>query len=151
MATSAEAPPRRRRGPTLPGVWADQADERVLTTANGVTAARTVGAVALAGVAAQQHSLVWLIASLLVYWVGDVLDGWVARRMGCETRTGAVLDILSDRLCAASFYGGLMWVGPAPAPPGPVFPRSSRLLRFPPALAVPPLPPRRPHQLFRTA
>ena len=116
MATSAEAPPRRRRGPTLPGVWADQADERALTAANGVTAARTVGAVALAGVAAHQHSLGWLVASLLVYWVGDVLDGWVARRLGCETRIGAVLDILSDRLCAAVFYGGLMWLDPSLAP-----------------------------------
>ena len=33
-------------------------------------------------------------------WVGDSLDGWVARLRDCETRTGAVLDILSDRLCA---------------------------------------------------
>ena len=116
MATSAEAPPRRRRSPTVSGVWADQADERILTAATGVTALRTVAAVALAGVAASQHSVVWLLASLLVYWVGDVLDGWVARRLGCETRTGAVLDILSDRLCAAAFYVGLMWLDPSLAP-----------------------------------
>jgi CDP-diacylglycerol--glycerol-3-phosphate 3-phosphatidyltransferase len=57
-----------------------------------------------------------LVASLAVYWAGDVLDGWVARRLGCETRTGAVLDILSDRLCAACFYGGLMWLDPSLAP-----------------------------------
>ena len=87
-----------------------------MTVATGVTAVRTVVAVALAGVAASQHSLGWLVASLVVYWVGDVLDGWVARRLGCETRTGAVLDILSDRLCAASFYGGLMWLDPTLAP-----------------------------------
>src|ERR687889_1256638 len=116
MATSAEAPPRRRRSPTLPGVWADQADERMMTAANGVTAVRTVVAVALAGVAANQGSVGWLVASLLVYWIGDVLDGWIARRLGCETRAGAVLDILSDRLCAASFYGGLMWLDPSLAP-----------------------------------
>jgi CDP-diacylglycerol--glycerol-3-phosphate 3-phosphatidyltransferase len=81
-----------------------------------VTAVRTVGAVTLAGLAARQQSLVLLVASLAVYWAGDVLDGWVARRLGCETRTGAVLDILSDRLCAACFYGGLMWLDPSLAP-----------------------------------
>jgi CDP-diacylglycerol--glycerol-3-phosphate 3-phosphatidyltransferase len=116
MATSAEAPPRRRRVPTLPGVWADPDDERVMTAATGITAVRTVVAVALAGVAAHDQSLGLLVASLAVYWVGDVLDGWVARRLGCETRTGAILDILSDRLCAACFYGGLMWMDPSLAP-----------------------------------
>ncbi len=116
MVTSADAPPDRRRNPVVPGVWADPAHERVMTAATGVTALRTVVAVALAGVAAQEHSLGWLVASLLVYWVGDVLDGWVARRRGCETRIGAALDILSDRLCAAAFYGGLMWLDPSLAP-----------------------------------
>jgi len=97
-------------------VWADPADERVTTAATGVTAVRTVVAVVLAGIAAHEHSLGWLVASLLTYWVGDVLDGWVARRLRCETRIGAVLDILSDRLCAACFYGGLMWLDPSLAP-----------------------------------
>ena len=119
MATSAEAPPHRRvgqRAPTPAGVWADPADERFATAATGVTAVRTVAAVGLAGYAAHQQSLGWLLASLVVYWVGDVLDGWVARRYGCETRTGAALDILSDRLCAAAFYLGLVWLDPSLAP-----------------------------------
>ena len=119
MVTSADEtppPPRRRRAPTPPGVWADPEDERLLTAATVLTAARTAGAVAHAGVAAQQHSLGWLVASLVTYWVGDVLDGWVARRWGCETRTGAALDILSDRLCAAGFCLGLMWLEPDLAP-----------------------------------
>src|SRR3712207_5107347 len=119
MVTSAEAPPARRprhRTPPLPEVWADSTAERVLTAATVVTAVRTVAAVVLAGVAAHEHSLGWLLASLVVYWVGDVLDGWVARRHGCETRTGAALDILSDRLCAAVFYLGLMWLDPTLAP-----------------------------------
>jgi CDP-diacylglycerol--glycerol-3-phosphate 3-phosphatidyltransferase len=119
MATSAEAPPRRRlrsRARTQPGVWADAADERFTTVANGVTVLRTVAAVVLAGVAADQESLRWLLASLVVYWLGDMLDGFVARQLGCETRTGAVLDILCDRLCAAGFYLGVMWLEPSYAP-----------------------------------
>jgi CDP-diacylglycerol--glycerol-3-phosphate 3-phosphatidyltransferase len=54
--------------------------------------------------------LALLVVSLAVYWVGDALDGFVARAKGCETRIGAVLDILCDRFCAASFYLGLMWL-----------------------------------------
>ena len=48
--------------------------------------------------------------------IGDSLDGWVARVRDCETRTGAVLDILCDRLCFAAFYVGLAWLEPHLAP-----------------------------------
>ena len=51
-----------------------------------------------------------------MHWVGDSLDGQIARMFDCETRTGAVLDILSDRLCAAAFYIGLAWLEPNLAP-----------------------------------
>ena len=36
-----------------------------------------------------------------LYWAGD-LDGVVARVLHCESRVGAVLDILADRTCAAA-------------------------------------------------
>jgi CDP-diacylglycerol--glycerol-3-phosphate 3-phosphatidyltransferase len=91
-------------------VWTDPAQERVGTSATVITFVRTVVAVVLAGLAARQESLPLLVASLVVYWVGDSLDGFVARIRGCETRMGAVLDILCDRFCAASFYLGLVWL-----------------------------------------
>jgi CDP-diacylglycerol--glycerol-3-phosphate 3-phosphatidyltransferase len=69
-----------------------------------------VASVGLAAEAAREHSLTLLVVALVVYWFGDSLDGWVARIRGCETRIGAVLDILSDRFCAASFYIGLVWL-----------------------------------------
>ena len=97
-------------------VWTDAAAERVLTPATLVTGVRTVAAVALAGAAAYQESLTLLVVSLVVYWVGDMLDGGVARLLGCETRIGAALDILSDRFCAAAFYIGLIWLQPEFAP-----------------------------------
>ncbi|MBW8751080.1 MAG: CDP-alcohol phosphatidyltransferase family protein [Propionibacteriales bacterium] len=53
-----------------------------------------------------------LVVGLVVYWAGDSLDGQVARRMHHETRIGAVLDIMSDRFCAATFYLGLAWLHP---------------------------------------
>jgi CDP-diacylglycerol--glycerol-3-phosphate 3-phosphatidyltransferase len=98
-------------------VWADPAQERLGTSANLVTAVRTVLAVALAAMAAERGSVALLVASLAVYWVGDALDGFVARVRDCETRIGAVLDILCDRFCAASFYVGLVWLRPELALP----------------------------------
>ena len=101
-------------GRTLPDldVYADPATERIGTSATLVTAVRTVGAVALAGLAVHEGSLTLLLASRVVYWVGDILDGFVARVQRCETRIGAVLDILCDRLSAAAFYLGLAWLQP---------------------------------------
>jgi CDP-diacylglycerol--glycerol-3-phosphate 3-phosphatidyltransferase len=91
-------------------VYSDPAMERLGTSATVITGVRTVAAVILAALAARQESITLLVAALVVYWVGDSLDGFVARIRGCETRIGAVLDILSDRFCAASFYIGLVWL-----------------------------------------
>src|SRR3954471_3488943 len=91
-------------------VWTDVDAERVGTPATVVTGVRTVAAVVLAGGAAHEHSLKLLVAALVVYWLGDMLDGFVARVLGCETRMGAALDILCDRFCAAAFYIGLIWL-----------------------------------------
>jgi CDP-diacylglycerol--glycerol-3-phosphate 3-phosphatidyltransferase len=93
-------------------VWADPAKERLGTSANIVTLVRTVASVVLAGLAIDRSSLTLLVVALAVYWAGDSLDGIVARIRGCETRMGAVLDILSDRFCAAAFYFGLAWLQP---------------------------------------
>jgi CDP-diacylglycerol---glycerol-3-phosphate 3-phosphatidyltransferase len=97
-------------------VWADPENERVMTSATVITFVRTVASVALAAYAAYDESLKLLVIALVVYWAGDSLDGFVARVRGCETRMGAVLDILSDRFCAAAFYVGLMWLHPDYAP-----------------------------------
>lgn len=83
--------------------------ERVATPATLLTFARTAVAVALALAAAHERSLALLLWSLAAYWVGDVADGELARRLDVETRTGAVLDILCDRFCAACLYLGIAW------------------------------------------
>jgi CDP-diacylglycerol--glycerol-3-phosphate 3-phosphatidyltransferase len=98
-------------------VWTDPAKERVGTSATVVTFVRTVGSVTFAGLAAREQSLTLLVVALAVYWAGDSLDGFVARIRGCETRIGAVLDILCDRFCAAAFYLGLVWLQPEFAVP----------------------------------
>ena len=101
-------PARVRR----PRIHADPSRERLATSATVVTGIRTVGSVTLSALAAYHHNETLLVVALVVYWVGDSLDGMVARARDCETRTGAVLDILCDRFCCAAFYVGLAWLQP---------------------------------------
>ena len=54
--------------------------------------------------AAVSQSEKWNFIGLAVYWVLDVVDGFLARRLDQETRLGAQMDILADRLLVAFFY-----------------------------------------------
>lgn len=79
---------------------------------NVLTLTRTAVAVTI-GLAAVVHaSGTALLTAYAVYWVGDVLDGWLARRLRQETRLGAVLDIISDRACGAVLACGLVVLHP---------------------------------------
>ena len=91
-------------------------EERLLTGATVITCVRTIASVVLAAMAAHQQSLTLLVVALGVYWVGDMLDGFYARVRDCETRIGAVLDIMCDRFNAAAFYIGLAWLQPDLSP-----------------------------------
>ncbi|WP_139978329.1 CDP-alcohol phosphatidyltransferase family protein [Nocardioides litoris] len=83
---------------------ADPAVERLWTGATVITAVRTVASLALCLVGLWQEELAWLVAGLATYWVGDMADGAWARLRDCETRIGAVVDMLCDRLNCAAFY-----------------------------------------------
>jgi CDP-diacylglycerol--glycerol-3-phosphate 3-phosphatidyltransferase len=86
--------------------------ERLFTPATIITFIRTAATVVLGLLGAHEQSLTLLLWALGAYWFGDSLDGWVARIMNHETRTGASLDIMSDRLSAAIFYVGFAWYDP---------------------------------------
>lgn len=94
---------------------------RVLTVPNAVTLVRTVLAVALGLVAVSTRDLGLLALAYGIYWVGDILDGWSARRLGQETRLGAVLDIVSDRACMSVLWVGLVVHLPGLVPVAVVF------------------------------
>ncbi|MGH3794797.1 MAG: CDP-alcohol phosphatidyltransferase family protein [Pseudonocardiaceae bacterium] len=91
------------------------------TVPNLVTAVRTVGTVALWGVAVTTGEPGWLLAALLCYWIGDIADGLVARLTHRETRTGAVLDMLADRLSVCLVVIGYVTLHPQDALPACVF------------------------------
>ena len=82
------------------------------TWPNLVTLVRTVVAVGLGVVAVSRTDLRLLALAYAVYWVGDVADGWLARRLGQETRAGAVFDIVGDRACTVLLCAGLVAARP---------------------------------------
>jgi len=76
----------------------------VVTWANLVTFVRLAGALAAFGLAMTGGGERWNYVGLAIYWVGDILDGQVARRTKQETVLGAEFDILADRLSVSLFY-----------------------------------------------
>jgi CDP-diacylglycerol--glycerol-3-phosphate 3-phosphatidyltransferase len=84
--------------------------EPVATWPNLVTLVRTLLAVLVAAVAVVTATTWLLLVSLAVYWVGDVLDGVLARRLRQETRRGAAFDVVTDRVCAVAFWLPWAWM-----------------------------------------
>jgi len=93
----------------------------VTTWANLVTTLRTIAAVAIGLAAITESSVPMLVAAYAAYWVGDALDGWLARRLHQETRLGAICDIVCDRACCAVLVCGLVQLQPQLWPAMAVF------------------------------
>ncbi len=91
------------------------------TWPNVVTAVRTIATVVAWAVAVTTGSDAWLLAALLCYWVGDIADGLLARVTHRETRTGAVLDVLADRLSVCLVVVTYVGTHPTAAVPAAVF------------------------------
>ncbi|GGO91035.1 hypothetical protein GCM10011584_24160 [Nocardioides phosphati] len=83
-----------------------------LTVPNAVTLVRTLLAVVLGLAALARADAGLLLAAYAVYWVGDMADGWTSRRLGQETRAGAVFDIISDRACTSVAACALVVIDP---------------------------------------
>ena len=60
---------------------------------NILSSLRIVGAVALL-LAGVSGTLFWVL--YVVCGISDIADGWLARKLGCATQTGALLDSLAD-------------------------------------------------------
>jgi CDP-diacylglycerol--glycerol-3-phosphate 3-phosphatidyltransferase len=86
--------------------------ETLATVPNAITAVRTVASLVLGLAGIVQGSVTLLFWALGVYWAGDFLDGEVARRTDRETRSGAIADIICDRLNVAVVYLGMLMIYP---------------------------------------
>ncbi len=100
------------RGWREPHGWAKPGPEPWRTVPNAVTAGRTIGAVAVGVAALAQGSIPLLVVAYAIYWIGDILDGLIARWLDQETRRGAVADILCDRVCTLTLAGSLVVLTP---------------------------------------
>lgn len=90
---------------------------RLFTTVpNGITAVRTFVSVPMGAFALVESSVSLLVLAYAIYWVGDIADGWSARRLKQETRVGAVLDIVCDRACTSVLCAGLIVMYPEGTP-----------------------------------
>lgn len=72
--------------------------ETWLNPPNVVTALRLAATLVLVALAIREGSATLATIAVLSYWLGDSADGLVARLTHTETRTGAELDVLADRL-----------------------------------------------------
>ena len=81
-----------------------------------ITFVRTVASVVLAASPPARRARPCWSSRSVVYWVGDMPRRLRRPGRDCETRIGAVLDILCDRFCAAAFYIGLAWLQPDLSP-----------------------------------
>lgn len=69
--------------------------------------------------------IAWLLvaheANLVAFWLfiaafaTDMLDGWVARKLGVHSPLGAALDAVADKLLSDTTWLALWWIGYAPA------------------------------------
>lgn len=119
------------------------------TAANVITLARTVVSVPLSLVALHQSSWGLLAAAYAVYWIGDILDGWTARRLNQETVVGAVLDIVCDRACTTVAAVTFVHLAPAAALPLAVFLLQFCVLDMMLSLAFVPLGVKSPNYFYR--
>jgi CDP-diacylglycerol---glycerol-3-phosphate 3-phosphatidyltransferase len=87
------------------------------TWPNALTAFRVAAALACFVVAFLRQSEAWSYAGLAIHWVLDIADGSLARALRQETRIGAQLDILSDRLLIGAFYANFLRAHPSMAIP----------------------------------
>ncbi|GAA1549462.1 hypothetical protein GCM10009804_02410 [Kribbella hippodromi] len=87
--------------------------DQLLGIPNRITLVRTVAAMTVATVAFHTGELRWLLAGYAAYWIGDILDGAVARARGEESLSGAVLDVVCDRACAFLLAAAFMATFPS--------------------------------------
>jgi CDP-diacylglycerol--glycerol-3-phosphate 3-phosphatidyltransferase len=85
---------------------------RYVTVPNAITVVRTAVAMALAVAALMSASAALTVAAFLVYWTGDMLDGFFARLLDRETRFGAVLDICATGRAARCAWRRCWCCGP---------------------------------------
>jgi CDP-diacylglycerol--glycerol-3-phosphate 3-phosphatidyltransferase len=85
----------------LPGARSPQ---EFYSEANVITFLRLVASISFFGLAIIERNPNYNYIGLAIHWVGDLLDGFVARRFRQETVFGAEIDIIADRIETLFFF-----------------------------------------------
>ena len=80
---------------------------------NVLTVLRLIGTVPVVWLILDHQFLTALLVSFLIA-VTDSIDGWMARRWHLESRFGAIMDPLADKLLVGSGLVALLYVGEMP-------------------------------------
>lgn len=87
--------------------------ERVLTLPNVLSVLRLFGVPVFLWAILTERDVLALVV-LMVSGITDYADGKIARRFGMESRIGAFLDPIADRLYIVTTLAGLTWRGIVP-------------------------------------
>ncbi len=87
---------------------ATAAADRVWTLPNALSALRLAGVPLFLWLIIERHDG-WALLVLMLSGVSDYLDGKIARRFGLESRLGALLDPVADRLYILTTLLALAW------------------------------------------
>ena len=98
-----------------------RAGRELLNLPNRITLVRTLVAMGVAVAGYHFGTPVWLVIGYATYWLGDSLDGGVARHLGQETVAGAVFDVVCDRACAFFLAGAFLASYPSVLGPLAIF------------------------------
>ncbi|HEX8496652.1 MAG TPA: CDP-alcohol phosphatidyltransferase family protein [Actinomycetales bacterium] len=92
----------------MSGVTTPASADRVLTVPNVLSALRLVGVPVFLWLVIERHDG-WAVLVLMASGFTDYLDGKIARSYGLESRVGALLDPLADRLYILTTLLALAW------------------------------------------
>jgi phosphatidylglycerophosphate synthase len=93
----------------------------LLGVPNRITLIRTIVAMVIAAIAFRTGALGWLVTGYAAYWLGDMVDGAVARYRNEESVAGAVFDIVCDRACSFLLAAAFMATFPETIGPLAIF------------------------------
>lgn len=79
---------------------------------NIITLLRLVISLTFFTLAIQKMNPLYNFIGLGIHWLGDVLDGFYARRLKQETILGAEIDIIADRIEILFFYVNFLFFNP---------------------------------------
>jgi hypothetical protein len=86
--------------------------ESIYSEANIFTLIRLTASIVFFMLAIINKQLLFLYTGFVIHWIGDFIDGFIARKFKQETIVGAEIDLIADRLEIILFYAIFLYFRP---------------------------------------